>query len=534
LIRSLDVLPRGIRVFIYGTGSAGKSLFMWLKKCREDIVVLGFIDSFKGGRCAGKKVFKTDRFVKIFDNHSYDRILIASGANRVMAERLDSLGITHYSTAAVPSYLMENLLPTPLSERIAGVWIRFLSLFTRRYTHLFFGEHGGKFLGNNKYYFLYLKEKTKVPIYWVTEDIDIYNELKGEGIDVFYFEERRFFGWLLRGAYFYFDNMTWQRKYPFLRHFRARIIHMSHGVGLKMTEKMMIPPGFMETLTPVEVKCLESKIFKNDLLISTSVFYAEKVSAPAYDTPLERITLSGYPKNDIFYWDVRGTKIFTDKETLDKVKVLKEKGFKVAVYAPTFRDMDSRFRYGDFVDDRTFNRYLADHKIVLVVKGHTSIANNNKSFCGVHGASPAFFQKEPLENTLFYRSDRDGYPLLKQADLLITDYSSIYMDFLHCRKPVIFFVYDYDEYTANHRDIQFDYNEMTPGPKARDYGELTRWLTHFLVENRDGYQGERERVLALAYAHADGNASERIFKEINERFGRFTHTLKNHAQKTRI
>lgn len=504
LTRTLDNIPRSNRVFIYGTGSAGKSLFMWLKKCREDIVVLGFIDSFKNGRCAGKKVFRVDRFAEGFESGSYDRVLIASGANRAMAQKLDGLGIKNYSIVAVPSYLMENLLPTSPRERFTAVKIGLSSLFFKRSIHLFFGEHGGKFIGNNKYYYLYLKGKIDAPVYWVTEDEDIYNELKEEGIDVLYFKEKGFSRYLLTAAYFYFDNMTWQRKYPYLRYFKARIIHMSHGVGLKKTEKMMIPPEFMETLTPGEIKRLDGKIFENHLLISTSDFYAQKVSAPAYNTPLERITRSGYPKNDVFYRDIPGSAIFTDKETLKKVGAFKEKNFKIVVYAPTFRDMDSRFRYGDFVDDGTFSRYLSDHRLVLVVKGHTGTAGNNK----IKGTGTG--------NILFYRSDRDGYPLLKEADLLITDYSSIYMDFLHLRKPVVFFVYDYDEYTANHREIQFDYEKMTPGPKVRDFDELTGWLTRFLVENKDEFQKEREEILTLAYEYTDGNASERLSREIKK------------------
>ena len=505
LIRNLDHLPRGSRVYIYGTGSAGRSLFMWLKKCREDIVVLGFIDSFKSGRCAGKKVFQVERFVEGFERNACDRVLIASGANRAMARRLDELGIKNYSIVSVPSYLMGNLLPESLSQKLTAAKIKLLSPFFRRRIHLFFGEHGGKFIGNNKYYYLYLKGRIDAPVYWVVDDTAIFDELKEEGIDVLDCNERTFTRYLFRAAYFYFDNMTWQRKYPYLRYFKARIVHMSHGVGLKMTEKMLIPPGFMEALTPGEKKRLDSKLFENHLLVSTSGFYAEKVSAPAYNTPLERITRSGYPRNDIFYRDIPGSEIFTDKETLGKVKAFKGKGIKVVVYAPTFRDMDSRFKYADFVDDSTFDRYLRDHGMVLVVKGHTNTGGGNRKKGTGTGNSG---------NILFYRSDRDGYPLLKEADLLITDYSSIYMDFLHLRKPVVFFVYDYDEYIAGHREFQFDYEEMTPGPKARNYDELTGWLTRFLIENNDRFQKERDALLTLAFEYKDGNASERLSREM--------------------
>ncbi|MCP4146404.1 MAG: hypothetical protein GY757_01515, partial [bacterium] len=294
-LSSLEKIPANSRVFIYGTGSAGRSLFCWIRKCRSDVDVRGFIDTFESGKCVGRDVFKIHDLLEGATVEKIDRILVASGANREIAQSLDALGITNYSIVTGISYMMENLLPTPLTQRLAAWKIRFSSLFFKRKIHLFFGEHGGKFIGNNKYFYLYLQEKTELPVYWIVEDTEIFNELKEQGLPVLDFNDRDIKRYLYSAAYFYFDNMTWQRKYPFLRHFRARIIHMSHGIGLKLTEKMLLPEDFMKKLTPREKKRLDSKIFKNDRLISTSGFYARKVSAPAYDTPLERIICSGYP-----------------------------------------------------------------------------------------------------------------------------------------------------------------------------------------------------------------------------------------------
>ncbi len=503
----LEKIPIDHRVFIYGVGSAGQSLFVWLKKCRPDITVLGFIDSFQKGRCAGKKIIQFDSFVKTISPQSYDLILIASGANKAIAQNLEKPGIQNHTAVSIPSYLMANLFPVALKEKITAARIKLKSLFCRPSIHLFFGEHGGKFIGNNKYFFLYiknlkenLKDKLNAPFYWVVEDSGLYDYLKSEGIPVLNFKEKGFHRYLYKAAYFYFDNMTWQRKYPFLRFFKAKIIHMSHGVGLKVTEKMLIPQDFMDRLSPSELKRLDSRIFQNHLLISTSPFYAEKVSSPAYNTPMDRITCSGYPKNDLFYCDIAGSAIFTARETDRKIQDFKKNGFKIILYAPTFRDMDSQFRYAGVIDYHRFNRFLAKHRLLLVIKGHTSTADSGDSS-----------QENSFSNILFYPSGRDGYPMMARCDLLITDYSSIYMDFLHSRKPVIFFNYDYDEYVAAHRDIQFDYFQMTPGPKAQDYETLTHWLTHFLVDQKDGFQKERAQILQLAFTHHDGQSSQRLF-----------------------
>jgi len=556
LVRTIDDLPRNARVFIYGTGSAGRSLFVWLKKCRPDIHVKGFIDSFKSGKTAGKKIYTFEQFQNLFNklhpsqftlhnsflsvpfpknvamqdltpyragtgtspyqknpqvkNSSvpfFDLILIASGANVQIAQSLEKAGIFNYRIISIPTYLMDNLLPESFEIWMKRFKIKMCSLFSllsKPPVHLFFGEHGGKFIGNNKYYFLYLRTRVNNPIFWVVEDDKLYDELKSSGIPVLDFRAKGFIRYLLQASYFYFDNMTWQRKYPWLRFFKAKIIHTSHGVGLKLTEKMLIPKAFMNVLTPREVKKLESKIFQNDLLISTSDFYAHNVSVPAYSTPIERVICSGYPKNDIFYKDIEGETIFTDVETLSIVDRYRQENYKVIVYAPTFRDMDTRFDYSRVIDYPVFDRYLHANRLILVIKGHTGIGCSNGEKNTLEGCT----------NIFIYANDRDGYPLLKRADLLITDYSSIYMDFMHRRKPVVYFVYDYREYIEKHRDIQFDYEKMTPGPKAKDYEELVKSISHFLIEGKDGFESKREEIFRLAYLYQDGEASERIYDNL--------------------
>ncbi|MCP4217794.1 MAG: hypothetical protein GY765_24345 [bacterium] len=505
MIRSLDSIPKNHKVFIYGTGSAGKSLYMWLHKCRPDVTVNGFLDSFKDGTCAGLPVYRLQEFQQEVSYADYDLILIASGANQQISLQLEKMGIHKHNSIVIPTYLMENILPSSRREKFLKTILNLTSRLFKGNLVLFFGEHGGKFIGNNKYYFLFLRKVISNPIYWVTDNTDTFQYLKGKGIPVLLFKEWPvfFIRYLFRANYFYFDNMTWQRKYPYLQHLGANIMHMSHGVGLKMTEKMMIPDEFMEKLTPIEEKRLNAKIFKNHMLVSTSKFYAENVSEPAYGTPMHRITLCGYPKNDLFYRDIPGSSIFIDTETLARVDSLKKDKHKIIIYAPTFRDMDSRFCFSDVIDYDALNTFLAANGLVLVIKGHTG--------AGTGGVGDSH------SHIVEYANDRDGYPLLKRADLLVTDYSSIYMDFLHLRKPVVFFNYDYAEYIANHREIQFDYFKMTPGPKAANQEELERWLKHFLVDGRDGFKDERRSILELAFKHRHGDASARLYEEQKRR-----------------
>ena len=57
------------------------------------------------------------------------------------------------------------------------------------------------------------------------------------------------------------------------------------------------------------------------------------------------------------------------------------------------------------------------------------------------------------------------------SDLLITDYSSICMDFSLMKKPMVFYAYDLDKYRGD-RDFYFDYESYVPGPVVRTMDEL--------------------------------------------------------------
>ncbi len=117
------------------------------------------------------------------------------------------------------------------------------------------------------------------------------------------------------------------------------------------------------------------------------------------------------------------------------------------------------------------------------------------------------------DNIIFYNNSKDIYPLLSNTDLMITDYSGIFFDYLLLNKPLIFFNYDYDEYIKYNRKLSFDYDKITPGIKCENQNQLEQKIIKILVENNDEYIDKRNEILNISFKYKDGNASKRIIKE---------------------
>lgn len=95
--------------------------------------------------------------------------------------------------------------------------------------------------------------------------------------------------------------------------------------------------------------------------------------------------------------------------------------------------------------------------------------------------------------------DIDIYPLLSSTDVLITDYSSIYYDYilLH-NKEVIFYTFDINEYLSECRDFVIDFKTVTPGIHIKNFGELYK----IIEENISCPFNDKERIIDIFWNKA--------------------------------
>lgn len=163
-------------------------------------------------------------------------------------------------------------------------------------------------------------------------------------------------------------------------------------------------------------------------------------------------------------------------------------GKSLVLYAPTFRDNPQADRHlCEAFDAAAFNAEFGETHCLLM-RLHPQIHS-----CGV------------CKGAVDVTDYPDSGELVQLCDLLITDYSSICMDFALLGKPCVFYAFDLDEY-AKDRPFYYDYESYVPGTVAHDFAALLEAIKNPLCE-----QDKLLRFREFNFGTAQGNTAERIY-----------------------
>ena len=105
----------------------------------------------------------------------------------------------------------------------------------------------------------------------------------------------------------------------------------------------------------------------------------------------------------------------------------------------------------------------------------------------------------------------DPQVVLYHSDAIISDYSSVWIDYLMLRRPVLF--YFYDDYVVADTGILYDIREDPPGAFCYTEDELFELVKKI----RNDYDTMRpsERIVRKYHKYVDGNSCERYYNEIS-------------------
>lgn len=230
-----------------------------------------------------------------------------------------------------------------------------------------------------------------------------------------------------------------------------------------------------------------------DLILSGSDFQTQVIKKSFwYDG---EIFMKGIPRNDIFF--------NTSRETIARLKKLYgfEESSKLAIYAPTFR------RNGN-VDVYQINthkllqtlRDKTDEDWKLIIRLHPGIAGKSGMF---------HYDNDVIDGSSY----ADSQELLVLSDLLITDFSSMMMDFAIMKKPVFLFIQDLEEYIKNAGGVRPIFYDL-PFSMAHSNEELNEMISLFDI---DVYKKLLDSFMHKYFrSYDDGHASEYVVERIKK------------------
>jgi len=365
---------------------------------------------------------------------------------------------------------------------------------------LLFGSWFGKsFSDNSRYLYLYCsynKEKLGLKkVIWVTASNETLMELRKKNLEVYKKNSLKGIWYHLRAGYHFISQQPTDIN-PYFS-VRAKRFQLWHGVGFKNIAQIDKMP---------DTKTIKYKLiyfikfisypgfwYKFNFL-STSLFATENIYKLSFRTWENKVIESNYPRNIYLYEINEEDGRYLDKrqqELIESIKDKRSKDYKIILYLPTYRNNAQLSGKGRKIyplniaselEFKDFQSFLSKNNIYFLSKFHfagdTSLIDDQGDFKNLP-------------------SDLDIYPIMKYTDMLLTDYSSIYADFLFLDKPIVFYPYDLNTYEKQDKGFLLDYNEVTPGEKAFDVESLKSQILKSL--EKDDYKEERDKIKKLYF-----------------------------------
>lgn len=271
-----------------------------------------------------------------------------------------------------------------------------------------------------------------------------------------------------------------------------------HGIPLKRIGYTSLDQASHISNLAVENKRLKSVIAASDV---------DRLAMTAAYWPLtfHDVWVTGLPRHD---W------ILTPEDALPKDFASRTERLKTRLqnrrfllFAPTFR-ADQESGYYSFTDDevRQLTDWLTRNNMAMGIREHM--------------ADTARLYSSQLRGDCFFSASERHYPdielLYRHADMLLTDYSSCFIDFMLTGRPMASFAFDHDSYANSQRGLFYDQKMVFPGPICGTFIDLMEGLDKLLVPLS---QAEREAYnwkVDFFHKYRDDRNSDRVIEKVRE------------------
>lgn len=268
------------------------------------------------------------------------------------------------------------------------------------------------------------------------------------------------------------------------------MINLWHGIPIKSMSLMN------------KAKTDDLNQVKDDYFISTSVF-SNTIINSCLGITAEKYHIAGYPRNDYLFSE-------NGVENLNNLLNIKAEG-KIIMFMPTYRQRNDKkdsvnnlFGFLDF-NMKEFDEFLEKNNITLLLKLHPNEENLViDKYIDFINDRIILIKSSDLEI-----KEMDLYKIINSIDLLITDYSSIYFDYLLLDRPIIFTPTDLNEYRSNRGLLLEPYDFWTPGYKCLNQ-EVLQEMIYLCLKDSTQYKEERKVIRDIVHKYQDGNSTDRV------------------------
>ena len=240
------------------------------------------------------------------------------------------------------------------------------------------------------------------------------------------------------------------------------IVNLWHGVPIKNIELGM------QQLDSSRKRVIENTAMLYDALIANSP-EDRRAMARAFGVDEAVVHATGLPRLDM----LTGHHPLASDLAEDRKRLLaKLCGRKLVLYAPTFREhAPSPLAQLTAEDWSALNTVVRACGAVLGLRAHPyDTTPHPYGFDSIISVRAAEYPETNL--------------VLRDTAVLITDFSSVWVDYILLKRPVLGFAMDRWEYAARERGFIYDFNDVFPGPFSGSVDELARNLKNALAPDR--------------------------------------------------
>lgn len=267
-------------------------------------------------------------------------------------------------------------------------------------------------------------------------------------------------------------------KYPIKPSDSQTVVNLWHGTPLKKI-------GNLE-------KGLEKIDYNYFSKVITSAPMYKPIMAKIFGCTENNVEVLGNPRNDELF-----------KEDRLQDDYIKGNAENLVIWLPTYREYDENFAKTIIDKEKLnlLNEFLKTKKCKMIIK--------------LHPLQEADVKEQEYSNIEFALQENLNkknitvYTLLRNADALITDYSSVYFDYLLLDKPIAFTIDDIERYKKERGFVFENPQEYMPGPHIENLEEIKEFISN-VAEGIDKYKERRHFVNDKVNYYKDGNSCKRI------------------------